>query len=177
MFARRECTRHPGQIHVADAVHLAGGLSPDAQTEDVQVFRYLPDGKSKIFSVNLGQALAGDPTENIILQPRDRLLIHRNPDAVQPGTVNIEGEVGKPGRYPLTTNMTVADLIRVGGGLKPSADTQTGDVTHYEWVNQNRLNGKTETIACGGGACGRPEGKPAAPQWRRLDHWAAPGLE
>src|SRR5208283_4220326 len=95
-----------GQIHVADAVHLAGGLSPDAQMEDVQVFRYLPDGKSKIFSVNLGQALTDDPTENIILQPRDRLLIHRNPDSVQPGTVNIEGEVGKPGRYPLTTNMT-----------------------------------------------------------------------
>jgi protein involved in polysaccharide export with SLBB domain len=135
-----------GQIHVADAVHLAGGLSPDAQTEDVQVFRYLPDGKSKIFSVNLGQALTGDPTENIILQSRDRLLIHRNPDSVQPGTVNIEGEVGKPGRYPLTTNMTVADLVRVGGGLKPSADTQSGDVTHYEWMNQNRLNGKTQPV-------------------------------
>ena len=74
-----------GEIHLADAVHLAGGLSPDAQTEDVQVFRHLPDGKSKIFSVNLGQALSGDPTENIILQPRDRLLIHRNPDAVAAG--------------------------------------------------------------------------------------------
>ena len=48
-----------GEIHIADAVHLAGGLAPDAQSEDVQVFRYLPDGKSKIFSVNLGQALAG----------------------------------------------------------------------------------------------------------------------
>jgi protein involved in polysaccharide export with SLBB domain len=106
----------------------------------------LPDGKSKIFSVNLGQALTGDPTENIILQSRDRLLIHRNPDSVQPGTVNIEGEVGKPGRYPLTTNMTVADLVRVGGGLKPSADTQSGDVTHYEWMNQNRLNGKTQPV-------------------------------
>jgi polysaccharide biosynthesis/export protein len=135
-----------GQIHVADAVHLAGGLSPDAQTDDVQVFRYMADGESKIFSVNLGQALTGDPTENILLQPRDRLLIHRSPNAVQPGTVNIEGEVGKPGRYPLTTNMTVGDLIRAGGGLKPSADTQTGDVTHYDWVNQNKLNGKSERI-------------------------------
>ena len=42
-----------GQIHLADAVHLAGGLTPDAQTLDAQVFRYLPDGKFKIFSVNL----------------------------------------------------------------------------------------------------------------------------
>ena len=36
-----------GQIHLSDAVHLAGGLAPDAQTEDAQVFRYLPDGKSR----------------------------------------------------------------------------------------------------------------------------------
>jgi polysaccharide biosynthesis/export protein len=146
-----------GQIHVADAIHLAGGLSPDAQTEDVQVFRYLPDGKFKIFSVSLGQALAGDPTENIILQPRDRLLIHRNPDAVEAAAVNIEGEVGNPGRYPLTTNMTVADLIRVGGGLKPSADTQAGDVTHYEWENQNRLNGKTQVVEIGAALSGDPK--------------------
>jgi len=149
--------RTSGEIHIADAVHLAGGLSPDAQTEDVQVFRYLPDGKFKIFSVNLNSALAGDPTENILLQPRDRLLIHRNPDAVQPSTVNIAGEVGKPGRYPLTTNMTVADLIRVGGGLKPSADTQTGDVTHYEWLNQTRLNGQNEPITLSAALAGDPK--------------------
>ena len=29
------------------------------------MFRYLPDGKFKIFSVSLSQALAGDPVENI----------------------------------------------------------------------------------------------------------------
>jgi len=71
--------------------------------------------------------------------------------------VNIQGEVGKPGRYPLTTNMTVADLIRVGGGLKPSADTQTGDVTHYEWVNQNRLDGKTQVVEITAALSGDPK--------------------
>ena len=89
--------RTSGQVRLSDAVHLAGGLAPDAQTEDAQVFRYLPDGKLKIFSVNLEQALAGDPAENILLEPRDRLLIHRNPDAVEPATVNVQGEVGQAG--------------------------------------------------------------------------------
>jgi polysaccharide export outer membrane protein len=136
-----------GQIHLADAVHLAGGLTPDAQTGDAQVFRYLPDGKFKIFSVNLGQALAGDAVENVVLEPRDRLLIHRNPDAVQQSSVYIEGEVGKPGRYPLTTNMRVADLIRVGGGLKPSANAEAADLTEYEWSNNNQLQGQHAEIA------------------------------
>jgi polysaccharide export outer membrane protein len=140
--------RTSGQVHLSDAVHLAGGLSPDAQTEDAQVFRYLPDGKFKIFSVSLSQALAGDPVENIILQPRDRLLIHRNPDAVDPATVYVQGEVARPGRYPLTSNMRVADLIRVGGGLQPSADTQTADLTKYKWSDQNqvKLIGQQEVI-------------------------------
>ena len=122
-----------GQIHLSDAVHLAGGIAPDAQIEDAQVFRYLPDGRMKIFSVNLNLALEGDPTANILLEPRDRLLIHRSPDAIQPASAYVQGDVGNAGRYPLTTNMTVADLIRVGGGLKPSADTIAADLTHYEW--------------------------------------------
>ena len=136
-----------GQIHLTDAVHLAGGLTPDAQTADAQVFRYLPDGKFKIFSVSLSEALGGDPVENIILQPRDRLLIHRNPDAIEPATVHIQGEVGKPGRYPLSTNMRVSDLIRIGGGLKPSADAQSADLTLYQWSQDSKLSGQHEVIA------------------------------
>ena len=139
--------RTSGQIHLSDAVHLAGGLAPDAKISDAQVFRYLPDGKTKIFSVSLNLALEGDPTANILLQPRDRLLIHRSPDAIQPASVYVQGEVGKPGRYPLTTNMTVAELIRVGGGLKPSANTQTADLTHYEWTNPEKLSGEHQSIA------------------------------
>jgi polysaccharide biosynthesis/export protein len=131
---------------LADAIHLAGGLTPDAQTTDAQVFRYLSDGKFRIFSVNLGLALAGDPMENIVLEPRDRLLIHRNPDAVEQAAVYIQGEAGKPGRYPLTTNMRVADLIRIGGGLKPSANTESADLTQYEWSSQNKLAGQQEEI-------------------------------
>jgi len=136
-----------GQIHLADAVHLAGGLAPDAQTVDAQIFRYLPDGKFKIFSVSLSQALEGDSIENIVMQPRDRLLIHKNPDAVEPATVFIQGEVGKPGRYPLTTNMHVADLVRLSGGMKPSADAQTADLIQFQWGTPSKLIGQHQVIA------------------------------
>jgi protein involved in polysaccharide export with SLBB domain len=140
-----------GQIHLADAVHVAGGLSPDAQTQDAQVFRSLPNGESKIFSVDLSEALAGDPTENIELQPRDRVLIHGNPNALSPATVYVEGEVGRPGRYPLTANMTMADLIMVGGGLKASADKKTAELTTYDFADaktgQTQLTAQHEDIS------------------------------
>ena len=137
-----------GQIrHLIDAVHLAGGVPPEAKIDDAQVFRYLPDGKSKIFSVNLSAALAGDPSENILLQTRDRLLIHESPDSLQPAVVYVQGDVGKPGRYPLATNMTVADLIRAGGGLKSSADSQTADLVRYNYGGGDdpKLVGQHET--------------------------------
>ncbi len=139
--------RTSGQIRLSDAVHLAEGFSPDAQKEDAQVFRYLPDGKFKIFSVNLSQALAGDPTEDIVLQSRDRLLIHRNAEAADPATVYVQGGVARPGRYPLTTNMTVGDLIRIGGGLKPSADTETADLTHFAYTDGGQLTGQHESVS------------------------------
>ncbi|MGH9493745.1 MAG: SLBB domain-containing protein, partial [Candidatus Sulfotelmatobacter sp.] len=149
--------RTSGQIHLADAVHLAGGMEPDAQTDDAQVFRYMPDGKAEIFSVELNRALAGDSTQNIILEPRDRLLIHKSTNAVQPAVVYIEGEVGSPGRYPLTTNMTVADLVRVGGGLKPDADIEDGDLTRYEYAGQSQLTGQHEPIAISAALSGDPK--------------------
>ena len=141
--------RTSGEVHLSDAVHLAGGLAPDAKTEDVQIFRYLPDGTSKIFSISLNLALEGDPTANILLQARDRLLIHRSPDSIEPGSVYIQGEVGKPGRYPLAANMTVADLIRVGGGLKPSANTESADLTHYRWAGTEGLTAEHKAVSIG----------------------------
>jgi protein involved in polysaccharide export with SLBB domain len=123
--------RTSGQASLRDAVYLAGGLTPDAALDTAQLFRVNPDGSSKIFSVKLGEALNGNAADNILLEPRDRLLIHRNTSRVEPSTVEITGEVAKPGRYPYTENMHAEDLIRAAGGLKRSADTKTADLTRY----------------------------------------------
>jgi protein involved in polysaccharide export with SLBB domain len=123
--------RTSGQAHLRDAIFLAGGVAPDASLDSAQLFRTQPDGTMKILSVNLGEALAGNPVDNLLLEPRDRVLVHRNAAKVDPATVYVKGEVAKPGRYPLTTNMHVEDLIRVGGGLKRSADPVKADLTRY----------------------------------------------
>ena len=123
--------RTSGQASLRDAVFLAGGLTPDASVDTAQLFRINPDGTSKIFSVNLREALNGTSADNISLQPRDRLLIHRNALSVDASTVEITGDVAKPGRYPYTGNMRAEDLIRAAGGLKRSADTNSADLTRY----------------------------------------------
>ena len=137
--------RTSGQAHLRDAVFLAGGVAPDASLDSAQLFRTQSDGTMKILSVNLGAALAGNPVDNLVLEPRDRLLVHRNFAAVDPPTVDVKGEVAKPGRYPLTTNMHVEDLIGVAGGLKRSADPQKADLTRYA-AGTSPLNSVAENV-------------------------------
>ena len=139
--------RTSGDIHLSDAVHLAGGLLPDAQTADAQVFRYMPDSTLKILNVKLSSALEGNPADNIMLSTRDRVLIHKNAAAADLAAVTIKGEVVRPGRYPLTADMRVSDLIRAAGGLKQSADLKTADLTHFVWKEEKQVTGEQERIS------------------------------
>src|SRR2546429_576243 len=133
--------RTSGQAHLRDVVYQAGGVTQDASLDSAQLFRTQPDGSMKILSVDLREALAGNPVDNVVLQPRDRLLVHRNPTRVDPPTVYIKGEVTKPGRYPLTTNMHVEDLVRIAGGLKRSAYTESADLARFKMNGSQKSPG------------------------------------
>jgi protein involved in polysaccharide export with SLBB domain len=121
-----------GVAHLRDAVYLAGGTTRDALLDDAQIFRKTSDGKLDVISVNLAKALEGDDKNNVLLEPKDRVFIHRDLNKLDPPQVTIEGEVGRPGKYPLGENLTAASLVRLAGGFKRSAYTQEADLTRYE---------------------------------------------
>jgi protein involved in polysaccharide export with SLBB domain len=123
--------RTSGQMHLRDAIYQAGGLLPDAALDSAQVFRTQRDGAVRILNVNLASALDADPLENVLVQPRDRIIVHRSVYRVDPPSVYIRGEVANPGRYPLGEKMRLADLVDVAGGPKRSADLKNGDLTRY----------------------------------------------
>jgi protein involved in polysaccharide export with SLBB domain len=146
-----------GAARVRDAVYLAGGLTSDASTDSVQIFRRTGDNKLIVLSVNLLQALAGDDKDNLPLEPKDRLIIHRNLAKVDPPTVTIEGEVGRPGKYPLGQDMTAAELVQTAGGLKRGAFTETADLTRYTVEGGQKVVGEHETVAIGRAIEGEPD--------------------
>lgn len=123
--------RSSGQAHLRDAIYQAGGATSEAWEETAQLFRAMPDSSTKVFSISLREALEGDPLNNIPIEPRDRILVHRQPEKVNPRSVYVRGEVARPGRYPLADNMRVSDLVRSAGGLLRSANPASGDLTHY----------------------------------------------
>lgn len=140
--------RHPGQLvtngqtRLRDAVYQAGGVTRDAQLNDAQVFRRMANGKLKVLSVNLERALAGDAADNVSLQPKDRIFIHRNLAKVDPPAVKIEGEVARPGKYPLGEDMSAAQLVRLSGGLTRGAFTESADLTRYTVENGGLIVGE-----------------------------------
>src|SRR5882724_2419754 len=129
--------RASGQEHLRDVIFQAGGVTPDAWLDSAQLFRRQPDGATRVFSINLNDALAGDPLNNVLVQPRDRILVHRHPEQVSPASVYVRGDVARPGRYPFAANMRVADLVQSAGGLLRSANPDAGDLTHYVIPNNS----------------------------------------
>src|SRR5580658_3776583 len=146
-----------GATRVREAVYLAGGLTPDASTDSVQIFRRTGDNKLTVLSVNLKRAMAGDDKDNLALEPKDRLIIHRNLSKVDPPTVTIAGEVGRPGKYPLGQDMTAAELVRTAGGFKRGAFTETADLTRYTVEGGQKVVGEHETVAIGRAIEGEPD--------------------
>src|SRR5438874_3481345 len=131
-----------GATYLRDAIFLAGNLSPDAQMDDVQIFRKTGEGKVKVINANLRKALAGDQHDNVLLEPQDRVFVHKDVKRLDPPTVEVQGEVARPGKYVLGSDMTATELVRLAGGVKRSAYLQQAELTRYSIEQGQNLEGE-----------------------------------
>jgi protein involved in polysaccharide export with SLBB domain len=135
-----------GETHLRDAIYLAGGLTPDAQTNDVQVFRREANGGVRVMDVSLAKALAGAPDQNILLLPQDKVIVQKSLWRADPALVQIQGEVLNPGRYPLAEGMTASELVRIAGGFKRSAFTEIADLSRDPVQNGESVVGEHREV-------------------------------
>jgi len=99
---------------VTTALFAAGGVMSNGSLRAIHVKRQ----GQMIRSFDLYDLLMrGDSSNDIRLEAGDAVFI---PPVGQ--TASIEGEVQRPAVYELKGNQSVADLIRMGGGLTPDAD-------------------------------------------------------
>ena len=108
---------------ITDLVQLGVGLSPLAVPETATLMRQSLDGRvMDSVAVNL-RALAERRLPNIALQPGDRLVVPRGHDERVGSIVIVEGEVLRPGKYPITRNTTMlSQVIREAGGFTSEAN-------------------------------------------------------
>lgn len=146
-----------GATRLRDAIMLAGNTTPDAEMNDVQVVRKTNDGKVEVLNADLRKAISGDPKDNILLQPQDRVFVHKDVNRIQPSTVEIQGDVPRPGKYALGNDMTATELVRLAGGLKRSAYTEVAELTRYSIEHGQMAEGEHVPIKIGEALSGEPD--------------------
>jgi len=143
-------------MHLTDVVHSVDELLPNADIHYLLIRRELPpDRHIAVLSTDLAAALkAPGSASDAELLPRDRIIVfdlasgrdrvikpvmdelRLQGNAQQPTeVVRIDGRVKVPGEYPLESGMSVADLVRAGGGLSDEAYGTHAELTRYKVVN------------------------------------------
>jgi protein involved in polysaccharide export with SLBB domain len=146
-----------GATYLRDAIFLAGNTTPDADVDDVQVFRKTQDGKLEVISADLQKAISGDGHENVLLQPQDRVFVHKNVQRFDPATVEIAGDVARPGKYPLGRDMTAAGLVRLAGGVRRSAYLELAELTRYSIEQGKNVETEHIPLRLGAALSGQPD--------------------
>ena len=127
----------PNMQTVAQLINMADGLTDDAYTGRVLLYREGPDLQLQVLSLDLGEILSGQVSD-IELKRNDMLVISSIHEMEERGTLTIQGRVANPGEYPFAENMTVEDLILAAGGLLEGASTVRVDIAR-------RINDPTAT--------------------------------
>ena len=115
-------------LRLSDVIRTYQDLLPEPAERAEIVRLTAPDLHPETISFNVPDVLIGDA--NLPLQPFDTIRIFGRYEQ-DPPTVSVEGEVLRPGKYPLFEGMTAAQLVRAAGGFKRDALLDTADLISY----------------------------------------------
>jgi protein involved in polysaccharide export with SLBB domain len=116
---------HPGiyaldsSLTLRELLNKADGVRGDAFKNRASIYRTKEDLTLEVIPVDLSAVLNG--TSDVILQREDLVIIPSIFDIKEEYTLQVEGEVLKPGTYPYVANSTIEDVILQAGGLLESA--------------------------------------------------------
>ncbi|GAB4383881.1 MAG: polysaccharide biosynthesis/export family protein [Elainellaceae cyanobacterium] len=142
---------------LSKALMAAGGITQNADIQQVMINREVANGESQTITVNLWEAITSDnAASDVILQegdsiyvPRlaadaqiDRRLIARSSFAPETVRVRVVGEVKSPGEIEVPPESTVSSAVAIAGG--PTEDARLGRVAFIRLGETGQV--ETETI-------------------------------
>ncbi|MGP8226798.1 MAG: SLBB domain-containing protein [Terracidiphilus sp.] len=121
---------------INDLLHSYQDVMPEPADHAEIIRLQPPDFRPETLSFSLPEVLIGN--DLIPLQPYDLVRIFGRYEIDSP-KVSIEGEVLRPGDYPMSQGMTVAALVRMAGGFKRSAYREEADLSSYVVQNGQKV--------------------------------------
>jgi polysaccharide export outer membrane protein len=112
-------------MHISDLIRAGGSLEDAAYRGQAELTRYaVVDGnarRTELITVDLAAIRAGDLRADLILRPYDTLVIKPIPSWMEPGTIEVAGEVRFPGKYPIHQGETLHSVMVRAGGFTETA--------------------------------------------------------
>jgi polysaccharide biosynthesis/export protein len=112
-------------MHVSDLIRAGGSLEDAAYRGQAEITRYqIVDGdarRTELIPVNLADIWRGTPGADLELKPYDVLVIKPIPMWMEPGTIELAGEVRFPGKYPIHQGETLHSVLQRAGGFSDAA--------------------------------------------------------
>lgn len=121
---------------ISDLVHSYQDVLPEP-SDHAELVRLLPpDFRPEIIPFNLRDVLIGN--DSLKLQPFDMVRVFGRYD-IDSANVKIEGNVLRPGSFPLSEGMKVTDLMHMSGDFTRNAYRAEADLTSYVIQNGQRV--------------------------------------
>jgi polysaccharide biosynthesis/export protein len=108
-------------MHVSDLIRAGGSLEDAAYRGQAELTRYAVGSgdarQTELIPVDLAAIWRGTPGADLQLQPYDVLVIKPIPMWMEPGTIELAGEVRFPGKYPIHQGETLHSVLQRAGGF------------------------------------------------------------
>lgn len=147
----------PGRRAYVEGMHLSNVLRsyqdmlPEPAVHGEIVRLVPPDLHAETIDFNIPDVLAGKA--NVAVNPFDTIRVFGRYQVDAP-MVTIRGEVLRPGDYPMFHGETAAQLVRMAGGFKRDALTETADLTSYEVENGREVTERLTSLRIGAAVSG-----------------------
>lgn len=116
------------QVMPSDILAISFPLIPELQTVSVTVqpdgFVTLPNGGGTMYVKGNTLPQLVDILTKTYSRTMHNPIVNVDVTNFQPPVFTVDGQVGKPGQYPLRIDTTVSEGIAVAGGFLPSGKTQ-----------------------------------------------------
>ena len=146
----------PG-MRLLDLIPTTQTLLPDSYLDSVEIARMSPpEYRRELITVNLRRALAGNQTDNLLLQEQDTIKVFSRLEMEEKPKVVISGAVVNPGEYDFISGMSVRDLVTTAGSAKRNAFMDVAELGRVV-INGDKAESKRISLDLGKAMAGDPE--------------------
>jgi polysaccharide export outer membrane protein len=134
------------QVMPSDVLDISFPLIPELQTTSVTVqpdgFINLPHGSETMYVKGRTIPQITESLTKTYAKTMHNPIVNVDIKNFQPLQFTVNGQVGRPGQYPLRTDTTVSEGVAVAGGFLSSAKTQVFlfHRVSSDWVEVKRVN-------------------------------------